>query len=184
MSCKSCSMALKHSNPSSLLAALHRISRHCSGSRFRHSRSLTLASTAWPMYTQAFAISQAPLLSSTPRPLPVSQQPRPSTQSSRSFTTTTPTSISHYQSHRPVLSSLLRPSLSTVTSRIIPKTTQSQPQTRTFTTTTALLAPRNTYRPSHRKRKRKHGYLSRVKTRTGQQILKRRRQKGRVNLSH
>ena len=45
-------------------------------------------------------------------------------------------------------------------------------------------AKRNTYNPSHVVRKRRHGYLSRIKTRTGRMILKRRRMKGRSTLSH
>jgi len=44
--------------------------------------------------------------------------------------------------------------------------------------------PRDTYNPSHRVRKRRHGFLSRVKTRKGTATLKRRRLKGRATLSH
>lgn len=43
---------------------------------------------------------------------------------------------------------------------------------------------RNTYNPSHVVRKRRHGYLSRIKTRTGRMTLKRRRMKKRSTLSH
>lgn len=45
-------------------------------------------------------------------------------------------------------------------------------------------AKRDTYNPSHVVRKRRHGYLSRIKTRTGRMILKRRRMKKRSTLSH
>ena len=45
-------------------------------------------------------------------------------------------------------------------------------------------AIRDTYNPSHRVRKRRHGFLSRLKTRTGRKLLKRRRVKGRSTLSH
>ncbi|KAL9528847.1 hypothetical protein SMMN14_07851 [Sphaerulina musiva] len=45
-------------------------------------------------------------------------------------------------------------------------------------------AKRDTFKPSHVVRKRRHGYLSRIKTRTGRHILKRRRAKGRSTLSH
>lgn len=44
--------------------------------------------------------------------------------------------------------------------------------------------PRNTYDPSHRVRKRRHGFLSRKKSRTGRATLVRRRQKRRSTLSH
>ncbi|KAG1762238.1 ribosomal protein L34-domain-containing protein, partial [Suillus occidentalis] len=40
------------------------------------------------------------------------------------------------------------------------------------------------YQPSQRKRKRKHGFLSRKKTSTGRKILARRLLKGRRFLSH
>src|SRR5256885_2359879 len=42
--------------------------------------------------------------------------------------------------------------------------------------------PRNTYDPSHFVRKRRHGFLSRIRTRTGRAILKRRKQKKRSTL--
>ncbi|KAF2405466.1 hypothetical protein EJ06DRAFT_486248 [Trichodelitschia bisporula] len=44
--------------------------------------------------------------------------------------------------------------------------------------------PRNTFNPSHRVRKRRHGFLSRVRTRTGRRVLTRRKTKGRNTLSH
>lgn len=44
--------------------------------------------------------------------------------------------------------------------------------------------PRDTYDPSHRVRKRRHGFLSRLRTRNGRKLLKRRRAKGRTSLSH
>jgi large subunit ribosomal protein L34 len=40
-----------------------------------------------------------------------------------------------------------------------------------------------TYSPKKKKRARTHGFLKRKKTRTGSQVLKRRRQKGRKKLS-
>lgn len=44
--------------------------------------------------------------------------------------------------------------------------------------------PRDTFNPSHRIRKRRSGFLSRSKTRTGRSTLKRRQLKGRKTLSH
>ncbi|OCK98717.1 mitochondrial 54S ribosomal protein bL34m [Cenococcum geophilum 1.58] len=44
--------------------------------------------------------------------------------------------------------------------------------------------PRNTFDPSHRVRKRRHGFLARLKSRTGRKVLKRRTLKGRWSLTH
>ncbi|KAG9197298.1 hypothetical protein G6514_001896 [Epicoccum nigrum] len=44
--------------------------------------------------------------------------------------------------------------------------------------------PRDTYNPSHFVRKRRHGFLSRLRTKKGRKLLMRRLTKGRTNLSH
>ncbi|QKX62681.1 uncharacterized protein TRUGW13939_09842 [Talaromyces rugulosus] len=54
---------------------------------------------------------------------------------------------------------------------------------RSFSATACLGGKRRTYNPSRRVQKRRHGFLSRLRTRSGREILKRRRLKGRKNLS-
>ncbi|KAM3076001.1 hypothetical protein ACMFMF_005346 [Clarireedia jacksonii] len=44
--------------------------------------------------------------------------------------------------------------------------------------------PRNTFSPSHFVRKRRHGFLSRIRTRKGRATLQRRKSKKRSSLSH
>jgi large subunit ribosomal protein L34 len=53
-----------------------------------------------------------------------------------------------------------------------------------FAGTQIRCGPRDTYNPSHIVRKRRHGFLSRLRTKKGRKLLMRRLVKGRTNLSH
>ncbi|KAL2007049.1 hypothetical protein VTN00DRAFT_8487 [Thermoascus crustaceus] len=89
------------------------------------------------------------------------------------------------------ISSLLRtspsfPSATTTTSSsLIPTQTpaQQQQQARSFSASASLAGKRNTYNPSRRVQKRRHGFLARLRSRGGRKILMRRRAKGRKWLS-
>lgn len=43
--------------------------------------------------------------------------------------------------------------------------------------------PKRTYQPNAKRAKRKHGFLKRMRTKDGQDVIKRRKQKGRKKLT-
>ncbi len=43
--------------------------------------------------------------------------------------------------------------------------------------------PKRTYQPNKRRAKKKHGFIHRMETKDGRQVLKKRRQKGRKKIS-
>ncbi|KAK5132468.1 hypothetical protein LTR08_009079 [Meristemomyces frigidus] len=78
-----------------------------------------------------------------------------------------------------------------------PQTATTQPPIAADTPTSSLLRPlsqpsllqvrgakRDTFNPSHVVRKRRHGFLARLRSRTGRKVLARRKAKGRNTLSH
>ncbi|KKK20673.1 hypothetical protein P175DRAFT_0471638 [Aspergillus ochraceoroseus IBT 24754] len=96
----------------------------------------------------------------------------------RSFSLATRPSI-HPQPH-------LQSSLSSIRSHI-QSTLSASPspaqQTRSFSASSSLAGKRTTYNPSRRVQKRRHGFLTRLRSKGGRKILLRRKAKGRKSLS-
>ncbi|TVY50271.1 50S ribosomal protein L34 [Lachnellula cervina] len=110
------------------------------------------------------------------------------------FSTTPNRTFTSLPSLRPTISpSSLRPSPTSTTTTtasiptdpdaaaILPTSISTHPS---MAATQIRCAGRNTFSPSHFVRKRRHGFLARLKSRTGRMILKRRRAKKRSSLSH
>ncbi|KAL1987678.1 hypothetical protein VTN96DRAFT_2919 [Rasamsonia emersonii] len=112
-----------------------------------------------------------------------SQFLRPSTSLTSSLSST-PRTFSSL-----ITSSFSRPSTMTSSTSLlrpfspVATPTQALAQTRSFSASTSLAAKRDTYNPSRRVQKRRHGFLARLRSRGGRKILMRRRAKGRKWLS-
>ncbi|BCS29087.1 mitochondrial 54S ribosomal protein bL34m [Aspergillus puulaauensis] len=82
---------------------------------------------------------------------------------------------------RPTLSTL--PSQSQQPQSLAPVTSAITQQSRSFSASSSLAGRRTTYNPSRRVQKRRHGFLSRLRTKSGRKIIARRRDKGRKSMS-
>ncbi|BGP04057.1 50S ribosomal protein L34 [Rhodotorula toruloides ATCC 204091] len=137
----------------------------------RLARSLRAVPSAAPK-----PISNSLAIRSTPALAPRAAQPsilfRPS--SAPSFLSPLRPSLSPFSASSPSPASSSSPILSLLASR----PAAIAPQQKRFTTYGAE------YQPSTLKRKRKHGFLKRLRTKSGRNILRRRFSKGRKYLSH
>lgn len=97
--------------------------------------------------------------------------------------------FSTHASHRPQVPLCLATSPSSITINPLPTALPLDllPKISTHPSLASLQlrnGPRDTYNPSHRVRKRRHGFLSRLRTRKGRMTLNRRKSKRRSTLSH
>ncbi|KAL4781191.1 ribosomal protein L34-domain-containing protein [Aspergillus varians] len=82
-----------------------------------------------------------------------------------------------------------RPTLSSLSPRsqqpqsLLPIASAISQQSRSFSASASLAGRRSTYNPSRRVQKRRHGFLSRLRTKNGRKIIARRRDKGRKCMS-
>ncbi|KAL1993115.1 hypothetical protein VTN49DRAFT_3872 [Thermomyces lanuginosus] len=108
---------------------------------------------------------------------------RPSTTAAvRTAVSPSSRTLSHLAVRTSFRSSLATPT-STSTSSLLRPQLSSPIQSRAFSASAHLGAKRDTYNPSRLVQKRRHGFLARVKTRGGRNILKRRRAKKRKTMS-
>ncbi|KAJ9267295.1 hypothetical protein DTO195F2_528 [Paecilomyces variotii] len=107
--------------------------------------------------------------------------PTPSARTFSSLLTNQRPALSIHRAHSPIFSSLATISANTTTT---PSATLALAhQSRSFSASASLGAKRDTYNPSRRVQKRRHGFLARLRSRGGRKVLLRRRAKGRKFLS-
>ncbi|KAL4736861.1 ribosomal protein L34-domain-containing protein [Aspergillus similis] len=96
-----------------------------------------------------------------------------------------PFSFSTTATTRPTLSlsRSQQPQAPTQTLSLLPTSFVNTRQVRSFSASASLGGKRATYNPSRRVQKRRHGFLARLRSKSGQKILARRRAKGRKSLS-
>lgn len=153
------------------------------------------------MYIRHYALTGVPGAESEvcSTPLLTASRVRTRLMRSRAFSTIrrTPTTATRSLSSPRIPSS--QPSISTLSCGFSSLSLTSQPrlpclsstsifaapslQTRAFSASAALGAPRRTFNPSRRTQKRRSGFLARLRDKKGQQTLKRRQLKGRKYLS-
>lgn len=101
----------------------------------------------------------------------------------RTFTSITPlrpTIFANSFRPSPTVSIQTTPETAATTLDLLPKISAHP----ALSSTQVRCGPRNTFSPSHFVRKRRHGFLSRLRTRKGRALLQRRKAKKRSTLSH
>nr|XP_001401565.2 hypothetical protein ANI_1_1638184 [Aspergillus niger CBS 513.88] len=101
----------------------------------------------------------------------------------RALSSTTLSSLHLPQQHFPSQSLITSSSTTTVRSLLSTNNSFANQQTRSFSASASLAGKRDTYNPSRRVQKRRHGFLARLRSRGGRKILLRRRARGRKSLS-
>ncbi|KAL4906522.1 hypothetical protein BDW74DRAFT_176841 [Aspergillus multicolor] len=94
-----------------------------------------------------------------------------------------PFSLATTATTRPTLSLLPSHQSQVQTQSPLATTSAITQQARAFSASASLGGKRATYNPSRRVQKRRHGFLARLRSKSGQKIIARRRAKGRKSLS-
>ncbi|RAK86684.1 hypothetical protein BO79DRAFT_288941 [Aspergillus costaricaensis CBS 115574] len=139
---------------------------------------LCLRCTALPTAFRSFA-APATRLTSAPLTSTATSLSTPF----RALSSTTLSSLRLPQQHLPSQSLITSSSTTTIRSLLSTNNSFANQQTRSFSASASLGGKRDTYNPSRRVQKRRHGFLARLRSRGGRKILLRRRARGRKSLS-